>query len=100
MLLEKLTGLDCRQKPTDCNGSPFKGVHQGRNGSVSVCLSERSHKAGVNLNLIRRDEDKDRSATVVPKGPMEAGDLRKVNSLYLFEVDERGVLRAQNPIEL
>src|SRR5260221_8852467 len=99
MLLEKLTGLDSRQKLADRSGSPIQGVYPARNGSTRVCFCEGWHKAGVNLNLVRREEHEDRRATVVPKGSMEAGDLRSVNSFYLFEVDERSVLSAQNSIE-
>jgi hypothetical protein len=52
------------------------------------------------MNLIRRDEHKNRCAAVVPESAMKARNLRNVNSFYYLEVNERSIPSAKNPIKL
>ena len=83
MSVEKLAGFDSRQKLPDGNRRPIQRVHQSRNRSARVRVRQRSHEAGVNIYLIRRDEHKNRCAAVVPESAMKAPNLRNVNSFLL-----------------
>ena len=64
-----------------------------------VRLRDWPYKTRINMDLIWRDKHENRRAAVVPKLTMKLGDLRSLYSLHLFEVDERGFVRTENPIQ-
>ncbi len=51
------------------------------------------------MNLIRRDKGEDGRTAVVPEGTVESGDLGVVDSLDLFEINERRTVGAKHTVE-
>jgi hypothetical protein len=56
-------------------------------------------EARVDMRLIRVNQDKDRSNTLIPKQAAESQNLLKFNKFYQAEVDKRGLLQAEDTVQ-
>ena len=66
---------------------------------AEVRLDNRSHKAGINMDLIGRDEHQYRRTTMVPERAMKTRDIRSLDILHLLKVYEGGIVNTENSVE-
>jgi hypothetical protein len=99
MATEVLTGFDSRKDFTDRDRSSLESVYQSRIMATARWW-EWTHKTGIDLNLNRVNQHQDGSAAVIPELAMKAGDIFGFDTPYLFEIDQRDILSAENPVQL
>jgi hypothetical protein len=68
--------------------------------SFGASSLSRAGKARVYMDLVRSDQDKNWSDALVPKYAVEPRHLLRFNLFNLPKVDDRGLLQAEDAIQL
>src|ERR1041384_8358881 len=56
-------------------------------------------KPRINVHLIARDQEQDRSTAMIPERPVQVSHVGSIDSIDLLEIDERRVLSAKHAVE-
>src|SRR5690242_21839794 len=100
MALKKGSGLHGRQEFAEFLGNTLERLNQAWRLLSGVEVCSRLCRARINMNLVTRNQDEDRSAAVVPELLVKEAHLLRHYSLHLLEIDERRVFRAQNAVQV
>ena len=96
---KEFSGFDCRQESLQLRGRPIERLNESRDALCALGAKGWSHKAGIDVNLVRRYDGKDWRSAVVPERAVKSYDLGVVDPLDLLEVDQRRAIGAKHAIE-
>lgn len=97
---EELTGCEGRQEFSQPGRGPIENLDQARDLSARFRFGNRLYEARINVHLIRRDEDQNRCAAMVPEFAVKPHDLVRFDSVHLLEVDEGRAVRVEDPVQV
>ncbi len=69
-------------------------------GNIGRATELGLRQPGIDVDFIRRNQNEDRGDALVPELATEFDDLRRFNRVHLPEVNDWGIVLAENPVEL